>query len=571
LALLLIAAIGWFYAHVIDTQNMGFTHDDGVYAITGKALAEGKGFTLLHVVGQPPEVKYPFVYPAILSLVWMVSPHYPENLPALNGITIAFTLAACGMIYLFLRRAQHFPGWLALLLIAQTASHYFFIYFFSSVMSEAPYLFFSMLTLWCAHRFIAKNAVLPHRDIWVLVALSCVTFLTRIPGLSLMAAIVAWLLLNGQWKNAVRYGTGCLAFGIFPWALWVKFQTPTLTELNYPLVNAYSNYGLEFFHNLLGSNYWASLPRDVNGLMAAILQQLFPIIPNFTRAYPKLSRINWITATNGVVMLLGQYLCMGYFMLQLVQTISRSNAVGKIRANRMWNPSVFSIPGLYLVFYLLMITFWNYEDQLARFLTCVSPLLWMYFYKPWLKVLPDFGKSFDPGPAQRKQAVIAVAGVCLSVLLSFWLVPSAYKTVYTSRSQHWVDNGKYRWMWSDYQATFAWINQTIPPQASLAAASDVVFYLYTNRPTFYTFFASLRRKHDEFTPDSIPLLMRSLDFYHIRYLVAEPHMLSRVIKMPINVVAKQLLETYPQRFKLAYTSPHGAIKVYKILRKNAER
>ena len=99
----------------------------------------------------------------------------------------------------------------------------------------------------------------------------------------------------------------------------------------------------------------------------------------------------------------------------------------------------------------------------------------------------------------------------------------------------------------------------------------MVFYLYTNRPTFYTFFASLRRKHDEFTPDSIPLLMRSLDFYHIQYLVAEPHMLSRVIKKPVNVVAKQLLEAYPQRFKLAYTSPRGAIKVYKILRVSAEK
>ena len=571
LVVVVLGLIGWLYYRVIDTQILGFTHDDGVYAVTGKALAEGKGFTLLHVVGQPPEIKYPFIYPAILALVWLVNPHFPQNLPALNEITIAFTLAACGLTYLYLRQAHKFPGWLALIILLLTTCHFFFIYFFSSVMSEGPFLFFSLLTLWVAYQTARTDAEGKLQEIsrpalWTLVALSCVTFLTRIPGIALMAAIGTWLLINGQWKNAIRYGMGCFAFGVMPWLLWVKFQTPTVTTMNYPLLNAYSNYGLEFFHNFTGTNYLSSLPGDFRTLFSALLEQLFPIIPNFLKRYPNYSHYPHAPEISILIILIGQYLAFGYFVLQMVHTVLQSlkkTASSKRgRFSLSFNPGAFSIPGLYLFFYLVMITLWNYEDQLSRFLTAVSPLLWLYFFKPWVSFLPEFGCRW---PIRKIKASLALIGVLISATLSLWIFPSSYGTIFTSRNQHWVDSGRYRWMWGEYQQTFDWINHNLPPKAPLAASSDVVFYLYTNHPAYYTFFASLRRKNGKFTAESIPLLMESLDYYHIQYLVAEPHMTARVIRRPMNQIAEQLITVFPQRFQKIYASPRSAIVIFKIL------
>lgn len=562
LAVALIAAIGWFYGRVIDTECLGFTHDDGVYAVTGKALAEGKGFTLLHVVGHPGEIKYPFVYPAILALVWLVNPHFPQNVPALNYITIAFTLAACGVTYLYLRRAQRFPGWLALLVLVLTTAHFFFIYFFSSVMSEGPYLFFSMLTLWAAYKSTQNKAEISQKNLWVLIILSSITFLTRIPGIALIGALGAWMLINGQWKNALRYGFGCLAFGVFPWMLWVKFHTPVVNDITYPLVNAYSNYGLEFFHNFTGTNYISSLPNDMRSLLVALLEQLFPTVPNFLKRFPELKKIAGIPETVDITILVGQYLIFGYFILQTVHTAKQGWIKGSSWLKGKLNPQAFSMPGLYLFFYILMITLWNYEDQLSRFLTAVVPLLWLYFFKPFLKYIPEFG---CPWPDKRKQGAIALAGVLLTATISLWIAPSSYSTVYTSRNQHWVDAGKYRWMWGEYKEVFAWINRALPKDAPLAASSDVVFYLYTGHPTYYTFFASLHRKNGQFTADSIPLLMRSMDYYHIQYLVAEPHMTARIIRRPVNLVAMQLMDAFPKRFEKVYASPRGAINIYRII------
>lgn len=563
LLLLLIGVIGWLYGHIVDTESLGFTHDDGVYAVVGKSLAQGTGFTLLHVVGHPGQIKYPFVYPAILALVWLVNPHFPQNLPALNYITITFTLAACGLLYTYLRQCHKFPGWLALLVIAMSTSNFFFIYFFSSVMSEAPYLFFSLLTLWVFYRRHQKEPVLSSDSVLLLIALSSVTFLTRVTGIALMAAIGVWLLLNRQWRNAVLYGLGCLALGVFPWMLWVKFNTPPLTAMNFPLVNAYSNYGLEFAHNYTaGSNYLLGVQRDFIGLIHYITEDMIAFIPNVLKIHPELAKqFPSAAVVVGFIALISTYLLFGYFVLQSISTL-RKAFFTKQGTKRVFNPTAFSVPSLYLFFYVVIITLWNYEDQMARFLTVVTPLLWLYFFKPMAHLLPDFGKPF---PQATKKAWAAMATVLMVAVLTFASAPDTYHTAYTSRNEHWVDSGKYRWMWGEYKQVFAWIRKSLPTEARMAASSDVVFYLYTDRPTFYINFASLRRSNGKFVPASIPLLMQSLDYYHMQYLIAEPHLQGRVVRAPVNIVAQELMDSFPNRFKKIYDSPRKAISIYQIL------
>lgn len=556
LLILLLIAVGWLYGRVVDTEVLGFTHDDGVYAVAGKSLAQGQGFKLLHVVGQPGQIKYPFIYPAILALVWLVNPSFPANLLALNYITIAFTLAACLLCYLYFRKTQNFPGWLSLLIIALCTANFFFIYFFSSVMSEAPYLFFSMLTLWMAYRFSRKEGVLSLKSVLVLVALSSITFLTRVPAIALMAAVGAWLLINRQWKNSLLYGMGCLLTGILPWTLWVKLNTPVINDINYPLVNAYSNYGLELAHNIAAGTFISDLRVSFFSLINQMLQDMMAVLPNFIKIYPQIKQYPDLVVGMSLTTLACAYLLFGYYLLQCISAVRKSVVGGKL------NAQAFSLPGLYLFFYILLITLWNYEDQMARFLTPLLPLLWMYFFKPFARWLPDLGR---PSIAGRKKMIAAVLGVVIAAAVGLWAFPHTYKTVHMSRSQHWIDSGKYRWMWKEYQTVFSWIRRNTPPNASLGAASDVVFYLYTERPTFYVFYASLQRANGKFLPKSVPLLMKSLDHYKVQYLVAEPHLQARVVRFPVNLVVKDLLTQFPERFEKVYTSPKEAIMIYKIL------
>lgn len=564
----LLGVIGWFYAQTVDKQIIGFTHDDGVYLTTAKSLATGHGFRLLHVVGHPAEVKYPFIYPLLLAPIWILFPKFPENIPIFSYFSIALTLSACWLIYQSCRIIHRFPGWLALGVVALFASGFFVMYFYSTVMSEAPYLFLSMLTLWVFYQFSQKEKTLSLRSVAVLIVLSAMTFLTRVPGLALMAAIGTWLLMNRQWKNAVIYGVGCLLLGVLPWSLWVKLETPKLTDLNYALVNAYSNYGLEFVLNYFGGkSYWDSLAVSFSSFLNRLLEDMFPVVPHLFKIYPAWQKIPHLDDIKTAIGVIGTYLLAGYFLLQGIRTITQSFA------KRHFSPQFFSVPGLYLFFYMLLIIVWNYEDQMARFITVVVPLLWIYFFKPALPLLEflRLGALRSSNQSQRIKAILIWGMLAVISIASIWPVQNSYRIVHRSRNQHWVESGQAKWLWGEYQNSFAWIRKNTPANAPLGAASDVVYYLYTDRSTFYVFYASLKRIKGRFVSNAFPLLMQSLDQEGVQYLVVEPHMQTRVIRAPMNLVAQDLMAHFPERFQLVYTSPRQTIRVFKILPAKARR
>lgn len=551
LAVILLGVMAWFYGHMVDSAQMGFTHDDGVYAIAAKALAQGKGLTLLHVVGQPSEVKYPFFYPLLLVPIWWTQSHFPATLSGFNLVNGLLTLTACGVIYLYLTRSQRFPGWLALIILLLVTCNFFFLYFFTMVMSEGAYLLLSFLTLWYVHRQStrASGSAWPLPAVLTALLLSLLTFYTRIPGMALMAAIGTWLLFQRQWRNALIYGAGCFLVGVLPWMLWVRLRTPPINDLNYPLVNAYSNYGLEFLHNYVDGNYLEGLRVAIMSLIGKLLEGMFPIIPNLIHTFPALKSEPTVVLWSQSAALIAMYLLIGYFVLQAVRTLRQSRRDGRFNAN------AFSIPALYLAYYIAIITLWNYEDQMARFLVVITPLLWLYFFKPLLAI-----------SSRRRKTAALVAILLLAGFSVAWTAPGYYRMLSTARREHWVVSGTGRtWLWGEYERSFAWIRKSLPADAPLGVASDVVYYLYTDRPTFYVFYASLRKRAGHFVPDAIPRLMRSLDHYGVRYLVTEPHMQFRSVRGPMNRIARDLLNRFPKRFQLVYATPRKAIRIYRIL------
>src|SRR6478609_7024318 len=113
LALLFLVLLGILYWNLVDNTQVGFTHDDGVYLEAGRGLALGKGFKLMHVVGQPSQVKYPIFFPLLLTPIWFFNPHFPQNLPWFNALQVALTVGAAGTIYAFFTRGYRFPAWLS--------------------------------------------------------------------------------------------------------------------------------------------------------------------------------------------------------------------------------------------------------------------------------------------------------------------------------------------------------------------------------------------------------------------------------------------------------------------------
>lgn len=102
-----VVAFAWWNL----SPYLGLFHDDGIYVVTARALAEGRGYHLLSVPTNPAQTKYPPLFPLLLAAVWRVWPAFPQNVIALKAVGVACfaaTLVIAGELF---RRVRGFRVW----------------------------------------------------------------------------------------------------------------------------------------------------------------------------------------------------------------------------------------------------------------------------------------------------------------------------------------------------------------------------------------------------------------------------------------------------------------------------
>ncbi len=99
----ILVALAVAYGTFLVAPAAGIFHDDGVYLVTAKALAEGSGYRIVSLPWEPAQTKYPVLFPFLLSLVWRVFPVFPENLPFLRLVPLGFAVVWLALSYRLLR------------------------------------------------------------------------------------------------------------------------------------------------------------------------------------------------------------------------------------------------------------------------------------------------------------------------------------------------------------------------------------------------------------------------------------------------------------------------------------
>ena len=91
----LLACAGLFAAYVsaLSVPGIGLAGDDGAYVVTGKALAEGRGYRIISQPNEPAQTKYPVLFPALIACIWKLFPEFPANALALKLIAFCFCAA----------------------------------------------------------------------------------------------------------------------------------------------------------------------------------------------------------------------------------------------------------------------------------------------------------------------------------------------------------------------------------------------------------------------------------------------------------------------------------------------
>ena len=270
--MLAVAVATTFAAYVLRLdRSAGLMVDDAWYILLARAIAEGDGYRLVNSAAAPILPLYPPGFPAILSAMFAVSPHFPENVWLLKSVSIGAMLGVGALTYVYLTKYRQLAGDLsACIAWAVVLTPAFVFLATSTLMTECVFTF----ALLAAVVLIEKGV----RDPFFLVAAGAVAasvVLIRSSGAGLVAAAAIWFLKEKRWKEASIFFAAA-ACCLLPWMIYARAHRPTDAEREANRGSVVYTYQDQFWMR------WAGAPtsgrvtaRDLPARIATNIEDVF--------------------------------------------------------------------------------------------------------------------------------------------------------------------------------------------------------------------------------------------------------------------------------------------------------
>jgi hypothetical protein len=410
--------------------HFGHLHDDSIYWVSAKSLAEGRGFRILSLPSEPYQTKYPPLWPLMLAAIWKIDPRFPENLTL--GMALAWLMlpAFIAVAWRWFQTAGFgLPA--RVTMCAVIALSPTVVFFSTSLLSDLAFsalLLAAILTLSETDEHLGRALAAG--------VLGSAAYLVRTAALPLLLTGPLWLVLRKRYRAAAAFFLSMLP-GIAAWSLWTRAHLGRATDI----VSLYYVDYMGYRRLCMG---WRDLPlviwKNLDGMFHGTTGLVFSgLIDNPWGMY--LSRFLAIGAIVGTVRL------------------ARQRGMGPYH----WFAGV----------YATILLVWHFPPN-ERFMLPVFPLLlaglateaahlaWT-MQKCWARSAAD--RVVATGLAAGLAAVGAL-GIALNLRTLFYEFPGIIE-------QH-------RTVLASKLAAFRWVSRNAPPGA-FYADDDVVFFLYTGR------------------------------------------------------------------------------------------
>ena len=225
-ALCLVTFAGMGAVYLLSLTNyLSVEGDNAIYIILGRALATGHGY--MNIQGSVPRIEsqYPPLFPLLLAplvRVWGT-----DGVAQMQALVAGFALASLALSFFLFRRWLG-SAVLAFATVLAAASSDLIWEFSHKVLTEIPYLFFTLLACWWASDYAAQPRWLTRAGTLAVLA-AVAAFMTRTIGLSICAMLPLYLLLGspirlrgGDWRLRLAkagWATLLLALLVGAWTL----------------------------------------------------------------------------------------------------------------------------------------------------------------------------------------------------------------------------------------------------------------------------------------------------------------------------------------------------------------
>lgn len=209
--------VGALYLVYLLAPAVGYMHDDGIYLVTAKSLAQGHGYRIESLPGEIFQTKYPILYPALLTPLWWIS----DSLAVVSFLAKLLSLACMAawiwLVRSWLKKDLELGGaaeWLSIIVAASPWS----LFLGTSVLPDALFALLSMASALLVMKALERTEGSVPPQVWGAAALAAGAFLLRTTGVALIAATVLYLALRQRRSLFPYLLTTCLL--VLPWLWW---------------------------------------------------------------------------------------------------------------------------------------------------------------------------------------------------------------------------------------------------------------------------------------------------------------------------------------------------------------
>jgi hypothetical protein len=498
---------------------LGLFHDDGIYAVVAKSLADGTGYRIISLPGDPAQTKYPFLYSYLLSFLWTFAPDFPRNIVFFKAFNSVILVALFFAAVVFYRRyfsdgrigAVAFGVLLCANPVIFTLTDY--------VLSDLLVVFLTVLALaLCAGPSVGEG----FRRRWLSLGLvSGLAYLARSAAAPLaIAGVVSHVSKRRFTEMGLFIGTVLLLAA--PWFLWVAWMPQ---QARGPLVDYYSAY------DFAGGGTGWSVERQWTVIAgnARYLAGGFELI-YLLRLMPALAPVVYLFSAIGV-----------YYSVRKEPVFIWSFLVSSLALLLVWpfQPSRYSAPLIPLLLLFLFGGIKSAQAWLAR-VPITAP---MSKIVSWLLALP-----------------IAL----LLMLNGIWL--SSYLFIADDQTTRGLYGSRAPYSWRGFEETFAWVRQHTPPESVLASAYDPLYFLYTGRKAIRP---ALHRPASYFYPygaanpdvGTVAEIKPQLVKLGVRYLIIDPLDGFAEGKATLKLL-DEIVDSYGPAAKMVFVSADGKHRIY---------
>jgi hypothetical protein len=453
-----LAAILALYALTIvwlrPAANFGSIQDDAIYFASAKAIAAGQGYILPSFPGTLAHLKYPELYPWLLSWIWRAAPHFPSNVIPAIGLSVVFGcwfLVAC---FLMAKKTMGLgDGW-SLVVVALCAFNFFALLVGGSVLSDMPFAAMMLTAALAADRALAHGTKSTAGSWWSLaaVALAGLSVGLRSVGAAIVAGMVLIALVRRAYGRAILFGVAAGALAL-PWLLPALLRAVASRPQSVPPLPQGWVQTLAFYTSYVGQ--WRQVVPDWATQQAVCVRNFLNLAsePGILLLQPLVNNSPLLTAV-GVSL-----------------TALASWAGILVRWRRTGWRAIHAI----LLFYIALIVPWPFPPH--RFFLPFLPLV---FGGLAVMARDIAAKAASEFRRSRQFETRATAAMLMLVMAALGVMAAANYVYAVPRQLIGVMAAK-RSLLAEKKQAYDWIRGHTPPQASFIAYDDVLLYLYSGR------------------------------------------------------------------------------------------